>query len=203
MTAFVPCSQQELRGWRSQFACPRGWGGVIAGWLLAVKNRGRSRAVLERLRVGAAARVLEIGFGPGVDLRRVSERVASVAGIDASEVMLAQASRRNRGAIEAGRMDLRLGSMLSLPFGEEFDAAYSINTLPFARDWAAAFAEMHRVLKPGGQLLIAVQPRSKNVTASEMRDRIVAAMQAAGFREIEASLIDMRPAPVACVSALR
>ena len=84
-----------------------------------------------------------------------------------------------------------------------FDAVYSINTLPFARDWSAAFNEMSRVLKPGGQLLIAVQPRSKNVTAEAMRDRIAAAMTDAGFRSIEAVLIDMRPAPVACVSALR
>jgi len=205
MTTFVPCSQQHLRGWRSQFACPRGWLGEIAGWLLAVKNRGRSLAVLDRLHVWHDERVLEIGFGPGVDLRRVAERVArgTLAGVDASEVMLAQASRRNRRAIDEGRMDLRLGSMTALPFGEEFDAVYSINTLPFARDWSAAFNEMSRVLKPGGQLLIAVQPRSKNITSEEMRDRIAAAMTDAGFCSIEAVLIDMRPAPVACVSALR
>ncbi|MEZ4653284.1 MAG: hypothetical protein R3E12_06705 [Candidatus Eisenbacteria bacterium] len=40
------------------------------GHLMAVKNRGRSRMVLEQLDLEPGDRVLEIGFGPGVDLGR-------------------------------------------------------------------------------------------------------------------------------------
>jgi SAM-dependent methyltransferase len=90
--------------WRSQFAHPQGWRGWVVGHLMALKNRERSLWVLSLLGVRPDDRVLEIGFGPGVDIRRIAQRVRAgfVAGIDHSEMMLRQATERNRDVIPSG-----------------------------------------------------------------------------------------------------
>src|SRR5437660_2188525 len=80
---------------------PRGAAGRVTAWEMAHRpsNRQRSVWVVSLLGVQPADRVLEIGFGPG---RAVEELVRAgaghVSGIDHSDVMLRQASRRNTAA---------------------------------------------------------------------------------------------------------
>jgi hypothetical protein len=57
--------------WYSQFRYPQGWRGWIVGHILAINNRERSHWVLSLLDLQPQHHVLEIGFGPGVDIRRV------------------------------------------------------------------------------------------------------------------------------------
>jgi ubiquinone/menaquinone biosynthesis C-methylase UbiE len=101
----------------------------MAGWLMAYRssNRQRNVWVVSLLDVQRDDRVLEIGFGPGIAIRELARLAADgrVCGIDHSEVMLRQASRRNADAIRRGAVDLRLGSVDALP---DFDA-------PFDRSW--------------------------------------------------------------------
>jgi ubiquinone/menaquinone biosynthesis C-methylase UbiE len=79
-------------------------------------------------------RVFEIGFGPGLAIRELS-RIAHegyVCGIDHSELMLRQASRRNADGIRRGVVDLRLGSVDARPvFDAPFDKILAVNALPF------------------------------------------------------------------------
>ena len=89
----VPCPREA--GWRAQFACPTGWLGVLVGHLMALKNRERSAWVLSKLSLDEGDRVLEIGSGPGADLREAARRAGYVTGIDPSEVMVRQARRRS------------------------------------------------------------------------------------------------------------
>jgi ubiquinone/menaquinone biosynthesis C-methylase UbiE len=65
------------------------------------------------LKLQPTDRVLEIGFGPGVAIQKMSEFVKEglIWGIDHSEVMLRQASKRNKEAISADRVRLLLGSL--------------------------------------------------------------------------------------------
>ena len=83
------CSRKTSR-LRRQFVQPSGFLGSMVGWLLAVKNRERSEWVLSLLDVQPTDHVLEVGFGPGVDIRRVSAIAIKglVAGVDHSDVML-------------------------------------------------------------------------------------------------------------------
>jgi ubiquinone/menaquinone biosynthesis C-methylase UbiE len=103
--------------------------------------------------------VLEIGFGPGVGVRRLERRLPGgyVAGVDPSEVMLAQARRRNRRAIAAGRVDLRLGTASALPWPtDRFDGVVSVNNI---QEWPSVkddLGEIRRILKRHGRLSIAV-----------------------------------------------
>ena len=82
--------------WRSQFAKPTGALGWAVGHAMAFQNRQRSEWVFSLLDLRPEDRVLEIGFGSGTDLARASGVAAFVAGVDHSDVMLRQASQRNR-----------------------------------------------------------------------------------------------------------
>jgi ubiquinone/menaquinone biosynthesis C-methylase UbiE len=74
---------------------------------MAWTHRTRNTWVLSLLELQAEDRVLEVGFGPGTAIEHVA-RLATrgfVAGIDPSEVMLRQASGRNRNHIRQGRVN--------------------------------------------------------------------------------------------------
>jgi ubiquinone/menaquinone biosynthesis C-methylase UbiE len=196
-------------GWGGQFARPTGILGQIAGHLMALRNKERSWWVLPLLEISDKDRVLEVGFGSGVDVRRVSEIVAHgfVAGIDHSEVMMQQARRRNAAGIGAGRVELQLGCATRLPYADgAFDKVFSINVAPFWDKPEAAIHQMHRVLRQGGLVAIAVQPRSKGAThrtALETGQMLVKQLSAAGFTQVRLESKKMKPVSVVCALGVR
>jgi ubiquinone/menaquinone biosynthesis C-methylase UbiE len=184
----------------AQFGHPQGMRGWLVGHLMAVKNGARSRWTLSELRAQPGERVLEVGFGPGVDVRRLLRCVGEeghVAGVDVSAEMVRQARARNRAAARAGRADLRQGSVGALPFAElSFDAAYSVNSAFFWPDLEAGLREIRRVLRDGGRALVAVQPMWKGATetdAERWSERLASAMGEAGFAKVETLRRALRP----------
>jgi SAM-dependent methyltransferase len=126
--------QRIINALMGQFARPRGLAGRLAGWEMAVRpsNRKRNLWAVDLLEVQPADRVLEIGFGPGVAIRALAGRASAgrVYGIDHSQVMVRQATARNRGAVEQGRVILRLGSAADLStFGVVFAAVAAVASL--------------------------------------------------------------------------
>ena len=109
-------------------------------------------------------RVLEIGFGPGLailDLSRIAHE-GYVFGIDHSELMLRQARRRNAAGIGRGVVDLRLGSVDELPvFDAPFDKILAVNAALFWNQPDARLEELRQLLRPGGLIALANQPRSR------------------------------------------
>jgi ubiquinone/menaquinone biosynthesis C-methylase UbiE len=190
---------------RAQFGCPTGRLGAVVGWLMAIKNGGRSDRVLAYLAAGAGDRVLEVGFGPGVDVARVAARAAFVGGIDMSAVMIGQASRRNRAAIHDGRVVLKQATMPEIPFEPaSFDKAFSINSYQFWREKAPALASIRRVVRPGGRVVVAVQPRNKGATDATARavgEEIAGAMREAGYSNVRTVIEPTSPVATACVIA--
>jgi ubiquinone/menaquinone biosynthesis C-methylase UbiE len=160
------------------------------------------------LDIQAGDHVLEIGFGPGLAIQEAAALASSglVAGVDRSEVMLRQARQRNAAAMRAGRLDLRLGSAVALPFSDgAFDKAFATNSLHHWPEPGAGLRELRRVLKPGGLVAIIEQPRGSATDAQvqALADQRAAQLADAGFREMRLEFKPMRPAASVGVLGIR
>jgi len=97
---------------------------------------------------------VDLGCGTGELLLSLSSRADRVIGVDSSPNMLKQARQKTVAAQD--RVDLRLGEMEHLPVRDgEADLAIANMVLHHLVMPAAAIREIHRILKPGGRLLIA------------------------------------------------
>jgi ubiquinone/menaquinone biosynthesis C-methylase UbiE len=191
-----------------QFGHPRGAAGNVAGWVMAHRpsNRQRNRWVVALLDVQPTDRVLEIGFGPGLAIAELSRRVGAsghVYGIDHSDVMLRQATRRNAAAIQAGEVTLTRGTVEQLsPVPDvPFDAILAVNSVGFWTAPAERLEHLRRRLTPGGRIAIASQPRCSGATRNTSLDaasKITDLLQAAGFTQTRTEILDLDP-PVVCV----
>ncbi len=198
----VQSSSKNDMDLRKQMAKPEGTVGWFVGHMMAMTNSDRSEWVFSLLDLKPEERVLEIGFGPGADLARVSRMAAFVAGVDHSDVMVKQASKRNAAAIREGRVQLQLGSASRLPYPEaHFDKVFAINSAQFWKDSVGTLTEVGRVLKPGGWAALAVQPRAKGATedhAHQAGKGLADAMKKAGFSEVHCESRAMKPVSTVC-----
>jgi ubiquinone/menaquinone biosynthesis C-methylase UbiE len=147
-------------------------------------NREMNEQMVELLELKGDERVLEIGFGPGVGVELLLAALpdGAVAGADASPLMLRQASRRNAAAIGAGRADLRQALATELPFADaSVDAACSANSVQLWGDLDRAFAELARVLVPGGRIVLTVH----DWAADDLDGRIRTALAANPFEAVD------------------
>lgn len=100
----------------------------------------------------ACGEVLEVAVGTGLNLPCYPAGI-TLAGIDLSPAMLAIA--RSRARALGLHPDLREGNAEALPFGEaSFDTVVCTVSLCNIPDDRAAIAEMYRVLRPGGRLIL-------------------------------------------------
>jgi ubiquinone/menaquinone biosynthesis C-methylase UbiE len=102
------------------------------------------------------AHILDVGCGPGVSalemLRAGSDRVV---GLDLSAAMIARARRHRARGLEGARLELLRGDALALPFADgTFDAVTGHSVLYLLPDRVRGLAEMHRVSRPGGTLVL-------------------------------------------------
>lgn len=142
-----------------QFRRPEGVFGRLTGVLMTRTNRDLNDWTVELLDIRTTDHVLEVGFGPGLTVQKISEMVpeGKVCGVDYSETMVRQASKRNAAAIEAGRVELRHGNVSSLPFEDDtFDKVLAVNVIYFLPDPTSCLEELRRVMKPGGRIAVYV-----------------------------------------------
>jgi ubiquinone/menaquinone biosynthesis C-methylase UbiE len=188
--------QRFLAAGARQLGHPSGWRGRLVGRALNKGNRTLVEAAIAATGVGPGQTAADIGFGGGVGLRLLLDRVGpagSVHGIDVSTTMVDQARRAFRERCAAGTLTLAVGSMTELPLAEDvLDAAITVNTVYFVEDLEAAFRELARVLRPGGRLVVGVSdPEAMArmpVTAYGFRlrpvDALAEAMTAAGLADV-------------------
>ncbi len=133
------------------------FGRYVMARLLNRRTADHCCVVREELAVGAKDRVLEIGFG-GAGLLTLLCQDASqgfVAGAELSEEMLAAASKRLRSQVASGQVALVRASVESLPYPDAaFDKACTVNTTYFWPDLGRGLAELSRVIRRGGRLVL-------------------------------------------------
>ena len=116
----------------------------------------RRRALVhEALGAEPGERVLDAGCGPGFYVSEIVERVGPegmVVGVDTSTPMLTLAAKRCEGHANVSFAE---GDVTVLPVADaDFDRALSVQVLEYIADIPAALAELLRVLRPGGRVLI-------------------------------------------------
>ncbi|MFF6846251.1 methyltransferase domain-containing protein [Streptomyces antimycoticus] len=124
---------------------------------LAASDAGRDYKgrMLDALDLRAGLAVLDAGCGPGADLPALAEAVVpggTVIGVDRDQEMLNAAAART--AAHPG-VELRRGDVHTLPLDDAaVDRARTDRVLQWVDDPARALAEFHRVLRPGGRLVM-------------------------------------------------
>ena len=101
----------------------------------------------------AGRRILDAGCGSGPLFAALRDRGAIVTGFDSSTGMLEMARRRL--GEDADLQVAELGSPLPFPDGAFNDVIASL-VLHYLEDWGPPLAELRRVLKPGGRLIVSV-----------------------------------------------
>lgn len=180
-----------------QFALPKGISGKLVGRLMAKRHVWQVDAVIADLKPAAGESVLEIGFGPGTSLVALAraQSEAQICGIDPSPLMVAEARRRVRQF--GPRVQVLDGTAAALPWDEaHFDAVFAINSVQLWQPRVDSLAEVLRVLKPGGRLVlgvveVAVLPDLSRV-GPEFDQVLVPQLTQAGFADITA---EWRPKP--------
>ena len=133
-----------------------GTAGRVAGAVMARLNRDMERAAVEALGPDTTDAVLSIGFGPGVGLAVLVDRLPEgwAAGVDPSATMVSQARRRNRRAIESGRLVVDEAPAEDLPWPDRsFDGVLAVNSMQLWAPLGQGLREIARVLRPGGALV--------------------------------------------------
>ena len=133
------------------------WGRMMVAGMNGGSHAAMASWGLDLANVPADGEIIDIGCGGGANLARLMDRSlrANVTGVDYSPVSVEKSRKVNADAIAKGRCKVLEASVSSLPFKENtFGMATAFETVYFWPDIEKSFAEVRRVLSPGGRSLI-------------------------------------------------
>jgi ubiquinone/menaquinone biosynthesis C-methylase UbiE len=139
------------------------FGRLVTSRLLNRINVAINELTLTSLALEPDDRVIEVGFGAGDLISRLSPVVheGSIVGVDFSPDMVEICTRRFAPLIRAGQVELRCASAESLPFdADRFTKACTVNTVYFWADPAVPLNELWRVLRVGGRIVLSFSPQA-------------------------------------------
>ena len=152
-------------------------------------------------------KAVDLGCGAGRNVGELLKKYpgAHVTGIDYSDLSVEKAAEYNRDSAAAGRCCIQQGdvSELSLP-AASFDLATAFETVYFWPGLEKCFAQVAKVLKPGGLFMICNESDGTDATSLKFEkiidgmknhtvEEIEAALKAAGFSEVTGDHHPSRP----------
>ena len=149
-------------GWTKNFSKPEG---MLGRLLLNGMNSGHtsiSKWGLAHYGWEAHTAVLDIGCGGGANIARLLAACPRgwVAGIDISDESVKKSREVNRAGL-GKRCEIKKGTAESIPFADgTFDAVTTFESIYFWKDVSKAFAEVRRVLRPGGTFMVVCEMSS-------------------------------------------
>jgi ubiquinone/menaquinone biosynthesis C-methylase UbiE len=155
--------EDALKRIAGQLRKPHGEFAIQVGERMNEGNLHINLNTIEALNPEKGDNILEIGMGNGFFVKDILSRDSTIryTGCDFSEIMVDEARRQNQKFVRCGQAQFYLASADELPFdNQKFDKIFTVNTIYFWADPPAVLSEIRRVLKPKGQILIAVRPKS-------------------------------------------
>ena len=144
-------------GWATCSAPSARWYELVASAVLGGLYRRMADDLAAGVVAAGAPEVLEIGPGPGILAVELGRRVAGLrlSGLDVDPAMVDRARIRARREGLDGRLTFEVGDVAALPFPHaSFDVVISSFSVHHWSDPAGGFAEIRRVLRPGGRAII-------------------------------------------------
>ncbi|OUS08170.1 hypothetical protein A9Q96_01520 [Rhodobacterales bacterium 52_120_T64] len=141
------------------------WGAKAQDWADIQEGMVRPAflAALDRTKVEAGTRYLDVGCGAGMAAAIAANRGAEVSGIDAAEELLAVARTRSPDA------DFQHGDIEELPYSDNsFDVVTGFNSFQYAGNPVAALTDARRVTKTGGAVLIVTWGEPEGMEAAAL-----------------------------------
>lgn len=132
---------------------PSGWLGRRIVRAMNMSHGTMTDWGLQQVSVPQNAQILDIGCGGGSTIQKLAAMAPEgrVAGLDYSSASVDVSRETNAREVEAGRVQIELGTVAALPFPDStFDLATAVETHYYWPDLPANMREILRVLKPGG-----------------------------------------------------
>lgn len=169
-------------------------------------HRPVGEQAIARMKVSAAAEVLDVGCGSGWAARLLAKGAGHVLGIDVSDEMVRVAREQS---LDFSNVEFQVASAENLPFpNNTFTHAFSMESLYYYADMAKALREIARVLRPGGLFVAVVDLYQENVPSHQWIETLKVPVQllstaeyrdlfkAAGFIDThDERLLDPTPVP--------
>ena len=136
---------------------PHGEGGVETIKNMNENHQPISEVAFKCVDVGTNDRILDIGCGGGVNIEKFLKLTDNnVDGIDYSDVSVKESAKRNQKAIGDKRCRIIQADVSKMPIDDEvYDLVSAFETIYFWPDIENTFKEVLRIIKPGGQFMIA------------------------------------------------
>lgn len=138
----------------------------------AITDAQLTRRFSEAIGANGDGIILDVACGPGIVTAALAEKARDVVALDVTPEMLSQARQR---CAKAGlkNVTFREGSATDLPFAESsFDAVVTRLSIHHFEEPRRALAEMFRVLRPDGTLVVADVVSSENTDESALQNAI-------------------------------
>lgn len=184
----------------AQLAKPSGEMGIEVASKMNESNGEMTRHTIDLLLIKDEEVVFELGPGNAKFAEYVLGKAKQVryTGGDISETMVEEAKRINQAYLEKGVATFHVLDGADLPFeSQSFDKVFTVNTLYFWQEPLKTLEELHRVLRPGGLLCIAIRSKSFMLTLPFSKfgftlyspEEGLALFEKSSFREITYTLV--------------
>ncbi len=184
------------------------WARAGRGPSMEKGHRPVGEQAIELLGIAAVSRVIDVGCGSGWATRLMAQKASEgrVTGIDVSDEMI-RIARESSPAFS--NVEFHVASAEKLPFADgEFTHAFSMESLYYYADMAAALKEIRRVLESGGRFITVVDLYEENKPSHQWIAQLkvpvhllsvaqyCSLFESAGFSNVQAQrLYDPAPIP--------
>jgi arsenite methyltransferase len=133
----------------------------------------RRAIVLETLNLRPGERVLELGCGGGYYTREAARFVGPTGRVCAIDISSDQVAAAQARCAEFVWVECRKADIAAPPYGNaEFDVVFAVQALEYLADIDGALRHIHRILRPGGRLIVVATDWSSAVWHSEDAPRM-------------------------------